>query len=212
MFLTLNVVSFFKIRYNDTGDNMVNYPTKKRLQSTVSITQANRGMSLEDDLNQSNAYYLVHNIANVHKKPTPVQVVQVQYPSRNKAKIVEAYYKKPSTTDYNGVYKSKAIDFEAKETNHATSFALNNIHQHQLDHLKNVQLHGALAFLIIRFSRYNETYLLFYNQLEEFLNSTSRKSIPREYIQNHGIVIPYTHIPPLDYLKIIDEEIKRSSL
>ncbi len=191
---------------------MINYPTKKGIHSTVSIQQANRGMSLEEDLNQTNAYYLIHNIANVHKKPTPVQVVQVQYPSRNKAKIIEAYYKKPSTTDYNGVYKSRAIDFEAKETNHATAFALKNIHQHQLDHLKDVQQHGAIAFLIIRFSRYNETYLLFYNQLEEFISSSSRKSIPRQYIVNHGVALPYTHIPPLDYLKIIDEELQRSSL
>lgn len=208
----LLVVSFLKIRYNDTGDDMINYPNKKRTQNTSAITQANRGMSLEEDLNQSNAYYLVHNIANVHKKPTPVQVVQVQYPSRNKAKITEAYYKKPSTTDYNGVYKSRAIDFEAKETNHATSFALKNIHQHQLDHLKNVHHHGAIAFLIIRFSRYNDTYLLFYDQIEAFILKNTRKSIPREYIIEHGIAIPYTHIPPLDYLKIIDGEIQRSSL
>ena len=191
---------------------MVNYPTKKKLYRSISINQSNRGMSLEEDLNQSNAFYLVHNIANVHKKPTPVQVVQVQYPSRNKAKIIEAYYKKPSTTDYNGVYKSRAIDFEAKETNHATSFALKNIHQHQLDHLKSVQSHGAIAFLIIRFSRYNETYLLFYYQLEEFLSKNTRKSIPREFIVKHGKELPYTHMPPLDYLKVIDEEIQRSSL
>ena len=76
---------------------MVNYPTRKKQNNNTSNQTANRGMSLEEDVNQSNAYYLVHKIANIHKKPTPVQVVSVQYPSRNKAKIVEAYYKKPST-------------------------------------------------------------------------------------------------------------------
>ncbi len=183
---------------------MVNYPTRKKQNNNTSNQTANRGMSLEEDVNQSNAYYLVHKIANIHKKPTPIQVVSVQYPSRNKAKIVEAYYKKPSTTDYNGVYKGYAIDFEAKETNHETSFALKNIHEHQLQHLEDVSNHGAIAFLIIRFTRYNETYILYYSQLKEFMSNYTRKSIPRTYLQKHAIALPYTFVPPIDYLKALD--------
>ena len=51
------------------------------------------GMLFENSLNLSNEYYLAHNIAIVHKKPTPVQVVKVDYPSRSQARISEAYYK-----------------------------------------------------------------------------------------------------------------------
>ena len=49
---------------------------------------ANLGMTLEKDIDLTNQYYLNNNIAVIHKKPTPVQVVNVSYPARNKAKIV----------------------------------------------------------------------------------------------------------------------------
>lgn len=50
--------------------------------------------------------------------------------------INEAYFRTPSTTDYNGVYQGYYIDFEAKETKNKTSFPLNNIHDHQVEHMK----------------------------------------------------------------------------
>ena len=101
---------------------MVNYPNLKKAPANVSIPKkstskhytAFRGMSLEEDINLSNTYYLSVDQAVIYKKPTPIQIVKVDYPSRNKARIVEAYYQAPSTTDYNGIYKGRYIDFEAK--------------------------------------------------------------------------------------------------
>ncbi|MEJ7548018.1 Holliday junction resolvase RecU, partial [Staphylococcus hominis] len=92
------------------------------------IEYGGRGMSLEKDIEQSNTFYLKSGIAVIHKKPTPVQIVNVHYPKRSKAVINEAYFRTPSTTDYNGVYNGYYIDFEAKETKNKTSFPLNNIH------------------------------------------------------------------------------------
>lgn len=94
------------------------------------------GMSLEKDIEHSNTFYLKSDIAVIHKKPTPVQIVNVNYPKRSKAVINEAYFRTPSTTDYNGVYQGYYIDFEAKETKNKTSFPLNNIHDHQVEHMK----------------------------------------------------------------------------
>ncbi len=73
-------------------------------------------MTLEEDINETNEYYLNQEIAVIHKKPTPVQIVQVDYPKRSAAVIKEAYFKQASTTDYNGLFRGFYIDFEAKET------------------------------------------------------------------------------------------------
>ena len=71
---------------------MINYPNRKQTLTNSSKIESHsyRGANLEDDLNQTNQYYLDLNRANIHKKPTPIMVVKVDYPSRNKAKIIEA--------------------------------------------------------------------------------------------------------------------------
>ncbi|HAJ54544.1 MAG TPA: Holliday junction resolvase RecU, partial [Lactobacillus sp.] len=53
----------------------------------------------EEELNLSNQYYRSVDKAVVYKKPTPVQIVKVDYPKRSQAVIREAYFKTPSTTD-----------------------------------------------------------------------------------------------------------------
>ena len=85
----------------------------------VSLSAANRGMNLEHDINLSNEYYKEKDIALIYKRPTPINVVKVDYSKG--AKITHAYFEEQSTTDYNGVYKSKYIDFEAKNTKNKTS-------------------------------------------------------------------------------------------
>ena len=74
---------------------MVNYPHKissKKSQTSISQPKnfANRGMTFEKMINATNDYYLTHGMAVIHKKPTPVQIVRVDYPQRSRAKIVEA--------------------------------------------------------------------------------------------------------------------------
>ena len=52
-------------------------------------------MSFEKMINATNDYYLSHGLAVIHKKPTPIQIVRVDYPQRSRAKIVEAYLDRP---------------------------------------------------------------------------------------------------------------------
>lgn len=174
------------------------------MNTTSKHYTAHRGMSLEEDISLSNEYYLHTNRAVIYKKPTPVQIVKVDYPRREAAKIVEAYYKKPSTTDYNGIYKGRYVDFEAKETKVKT-FPFANISKHQIDHLKRVIDHGGIAFVIIAFTSLNEVYLIDASFMIDDYYHSNRKSITYEKISSLGHLIPQGYYPRLDYLNVIDE-------
>ncbi|MBS7020487.1 MAG: Holliday junction resolvase RecU [Firmicutes bacterium] len=184
---------------------LVNYPNGMKTLKHTNITHGNRGMSLESDINETNRYYLAHNIAVIYKKPTPITVVKVDFKSRIDAVIKEAYYKTPSTTDYNGVYQGKYIDFEAKETRNKSFFPLSNIHPHQIEHLKKITEHGGIGFLIIRFTNLNLTYFLDSSKLMAFLDNHTRKSIPVSYFETYGKRIETKYAPRLDYLKILED-------
>ncbi|WHY84413.1 Holliday junction resolvase RecU [Neobacillus novalis] len=195
-----------------------NYPNGKRYTpneigtartggNRKNSSYSNRGMTLEDDLNETNEFYRERKIAVIHKKPTPVQIVQVDYPNRSAAVIKEAYFKLASTTDYNGVYKGKYIDFEAKETQNPTSFPLKNFHQHQIQHMEEVVNQGGICFVILRFSRFEQVYLLEAKHLLTFwerMANGGRKSITKEEIEQQGHHIPLGYQPRIDYIKIID--------
>ena len=169
------------------------------------IYYGNRGMDLEKELNLSNEYYHNNKIAFIYKKPTPIKIVEVDYPSRKEAIIKKAFFEKPSTTDYNGIYKGKYIDFEAKETHNSTSFPLDNIHKHQIEHIRNVLDQGGICFLIVRFVKKNITYFLKGEDFISFIEKEKRKSIPLSYFSENGEILEDGYIPRIDYIKIIDK-------
>ncbi len=188
---------------------MVNYPNGKKHDAEKTIEYGHRGMSLEEDLNDTNKYYLNSDMAAIYKKPTPIQIVTVDYKSRSTAKITEAYFQTPSTTDYNGVYKSLYLDFEAKETQSKTALALSLIHPHQLDHMERVIRYGGIAFLIVRFSTLGETYFVFASKVLHFVKTEKRKSIPHQWFVENGILIPYNYRVKVDYLSVIESYINK---
>ena len=183
----------------------MNYPNGLHKENTNNIVNyGNRGMVLEDDLNITNEYYRESNIAVIYKKPTPITIHKVNYKSRDNAFIEKASFKIPSTTDYNGIYKGKYIDFEAKETRSKTSFPLVNIHEHQLKHLDSIVKHGGIGFIIVRFVTLNKTYVLMWENIKDFINGDTRKSIPLSYFEEKGKLIGLSLRPRLDYLKCIE--------
>ena len=196
------------LRYPNGKQFEAKETVKKKTETTKSISYSNRGMTLESDLNITNQYYLDNGIAVIHKKPTPVQIVNVDYQSRSTAVIKEAYFKQPSTTDYNGVYKGKYIDFEAKETQNSTSFPLQNFHEHQITHMKQVVNQKGISFVILRFSKTDDIFLLEYSHLFSFwerMIAGGRKSITRKEIEQLGHAIPIGLNPRIHYIYIIDK-------
>ena len=193
---------------------MIQYPgSKKVYDKPKKRTETNgRGMSLEEDINASNEFYLIQDSAIVHKKPTPIQIVSVDYPSRNRAKITEAYFRTASTTDYQGVYKGYALDFEAKETKNKTLFPLSSLHEHQISHLRSVHNHGAIAFLIIRFYELGETYLIYAHDLMPFIDEKTSRSLPIKWVREYGHSVTSTYRIPCDYLSVLKETIEEENL
>lgn len=194
---------------------LINYPNGKKINAsnvTHHISASRRGMTLEADINQTNEYYLSIDKAVIHKKPTPVQIVHVDYPKRTAAKITEAYFKVPSTTDYNGIYRGKYIDFEAKETASKTSFPFSSIHPHQIEHLKKVLQHGAIGFFIIRFKAYDETFFVEASKIIPHYLDDQKRSLSYKWFKEEGILIPFGLSPSVHYLKVIDQLYFRRSV
>jgi recombination protein U len=193
----------------------INYPNGKKFippqaQSAAKkkkdFSFSNRGKTLEDELNETNDYYLQLGLAVIHKKPVPLQIVKVEYPSRSAAVIREAYFRTPSTTDYNGVWNGRYVDFEAKETENKTSFPLKNIHEHQIHHMSQVVKQNGMAFLILRFSSLQRYFVMRFESLEVFWNrmlAGGRKSITLQEIEESSFEVIPGAFPPIDYLSIL---------
>jgi len=188
------------IRYpNGTSDVAI----KKEKNVTTITTAANRGMGLEEEINLSNLFYNEQNIALITKRPTPINIVKVDYSKG--ARITDAYFEHQSTTDYNGVYKGRYLDFEAKSSKSKTSFPLGNISIHQIKHLRGVIAHGGIAFFIINFEMVDEAYLLDGKFVIDFFEHGDRKSIPLATIKKEGVLIRQGYNPRLFYLEAVDK-------
>ena len=184
----------------------MNYPSgiKKESQEKKNTLKEykNLGMNLENDINSTNDFYISKSKAYIYKKPTPIKLVKVDY---KKGLIKEAYFEKPSTTDYNGIYRGKYIDFEAKETINKKGFPLVNIHKHQIEHIRNINKEKGICFLIVRFTKLNVTYVLLAKDFISFIDNNKKAIIPIEYFEEVAYQVPDKFTPRVDYLEIIDK-------
>ncbi len=169
------------------------YPNNIKKEIKKNINYSNRGMDLEYLINIANDYYLENDIAVIYKKPTPIGIV-----STSGSKINNAYFKEASTLDYNGLYKGKYVEFDAKVTKNTTSFPLNNIHKHQLEHMNKIINHKGITFIILEMN--NNFYLVSGKLLINYINTFTRKSIPYDYIVENCINLKYNYLKGIDYI------------
>ena len=103
-----------------------------------------RGSTLEDLINHTNDLYREKKLALIQKIPTPITPIEIDKSSRH---ITLAYFDQKSTVDYNGAVHGLPVCFDAMECA-ADTFALANIHEHQVTFMENFEKQGGVAFFI----------------------------------------------------------------
>ena len=157
-----------------------------------------RGSFLEDLINKSNELYLEKGLALIQKIPTPITPIKID---KEHHQITLAYFEKKSTVDYIGAVHGIPVCFDAKEC-HQNVFHLQNIHEHQVDFMTNMEHQGGIAFLLIYFSVTDEIYYMTYQEMMRFwqrMEQGGRKSFRKSelcsdfYLEQNvgGIFIPY---------------------
>lgn len=164
----------------------------------TSRSHANRGMGLESLIEYANAQYASKGIAQIQKVSTPWKVV------RKGTQIVSAFPEKKSTVDFIGVYRGKAIAFDAKSTKNTTSFPLANVDEHQVKFIADWIKSGGIGFLLIEFASFGEIYLMpfdyFICRWDNAIAGIEKKSISYEWVAEHPKIISNNGIV-LDYLR-----------
>lgn len=141
-----------------------------------------RGSFLEELINLTNNIYRDKKLALIQKIPTPITPIEIDKQSRH---ITLAYFEKKSTVDYIGVVQGIPICFDAKECA-GDSFSINNIHEHQIEFMKEFEAQSGIAFILIYFKKHDNFYYLTLNELEVFWNRAKtggRKSFRYEELE-----------------------------
>lgn len=156
-----------------------------------------RGSTLEDLVNRTNEKYLENGLALIQKVPTPITPINIDKDSRH---ITLAYFDQKSTVDYIGAVQGIPVCFDAKECA-ADTFALQNIHEHQVEFMGQFEKQKGIAFFLIYYSHKDLFYYLPYEMLRYFWDRAKeggRKSFRFDELnpayvlpKKHGILVPY---------------------
>ena len=156
-----------------------------------------RGSTLEELINRSNEQYREKGLALIQKIPTPITPIRIAKESRQ---ITLAYFEQKSTVDYIGAVQGIPVCFDAKECRE-NAFPLANIHEHQIQFMKEFEKQKGIAFLIIFFSYRNEFYYLPLRDLLVFWERGAKGGLkrfryeelkPQYFLPAHsGILVPY---------------------
>ena len=156
-----------------------------------------RGSTLEDLINHTNERYAQQHLALMQKIPTPITPIEIDQESRH---ITLAYFDQKSTVDYIGAVQGVPVAFDAKECRSDT-FALQNVHPHQIDFMTQYEMQDGITFLLIYFTNREVFYYLRNEELMRFWNrmeNGGRKSFTIDELRNdffftspNGLWVPY---------------------
>ena len=123
-----------------------------------------RGSALEELINLTNEKYRENKLALIQKVPTPITPIQIDQESRH---ITLAYFDQKSTVDYIGVVQGIPVCFDAKECAYDT-FALQNLHAHQVEFMETFEQQGGVAFLLIHYTKKDRLFYVRFTKIKEF--------------------------------------------
>lgn len=156
-----------------------------------------RGSQLEEILNLTNEKYRENGLALIQKVPTPITPIEMD---KEHGHITLAYFDKKSTVDYIGAVQGIPVCFDAKECATMT-FSLQNVHEHQVEFMKEFEKQDGVAFLIIFFKELDRYYYMRYRELEVFWKRAidgGRKSFRTDELEEqyffkgqNGFFVPY---------------------
>ncbi|WP_026660157.1 Holliday junction resolvase RecU [Butyrivibrio sp. AC2005] len=159
-----------------------------------------RGQALEELINRTNEKYQEEELALIQKIPTPITPIKIDKETRH---ITLAYFDQKSTIDYIGAVQGIPVCFDAKECSKDT-FALENIHPHQVSFMERFEKQDGVAFFLIHFTTKGEFYYLPFRHLKKFWDRAlagGRKSFRYEELDPDYIIsndleafIPYLNI------------------
>lgn len=169
-----------------------------------------RGSILEDFVNRTNEKYEDSGLALIQKIPTPITPIKIDQEHRH---ITLAYFDQKSTVDYIGAVQGIPVCFDAKESSKDT-FALQNIHEHQVTFMQNFEKQKGIAFFLLYYSHREVFYYLRLRELLVFwerAQNGGRKSFRLDELEQdyffhgkQGIFVPYLEMMQKDMLERTD--------
>lgn len=183
----------------------VRYKTEREKAMPSWNSRGLRGSELEELINLTNDKYRMNGLALIQKIPTPIKPINIDQTTRH---ITLAYFEQKSTVDYIGVVQGIPVCFDAKESATDT-FPLANIHEHQLQFMREFEQQGGIAFLVIFFKKQDVFFYLSLRALNEFVERArngGRKSFRFEEL-DMGYQISTHNGVMVHYLEILQKDI-----
>ncbi len=165
-----------------------------------------RGSTLEEAINLTNEKYRQKKLALIQKVPTPIKPITIEKETRH---ITLAYFDQKSTVDYIGAVQGIPVCFDAKECA-KDSFPLQNIHEHQIQFMKEFEEQGGIAFFLLYFLSRDIFYYLTLKQLLIFWERAKkggRKSFRYEELDEKYQISPYAGVM-VHYLETLQMDLE----
>lgn len=146
----------------------------------------------------------------MQKIPTPITPVNFDKETRH---ITLAYFEKKSTVDYIGAVQGIPVCFDAKECA-ADTFALQNLHAHQVEFMTAFEKQGGVSFLLIYYTGRHMCYYLRYKEMMRFwkrMEEGGPKSFRFEELSG-AYFVPSSGGTALHYLKCMDKDLRERSM